>query len=281
MFPHNIAWALNRRGMEDLTLEPKWGSGEHVYLCVQVSDTGVGMNKDEITKLFARFEQAGSKTMIKYGGSGLGLFISQRLTEMQGGEIGVASVPNQGSTFAFYVKARQAEPEAVLLQLKLSEPGNRSTSNSKALTQPNGIFTEEIHVLLVEDNLINQQILKKQLTKAGCVVHIANHGVEALKFLPETDIWHEQSEESKHLDIILMDWEMPEMDGLTCSRKIRELQKEAKVVRHVQIIATTANARDEQIESALASGIDCVMSKPFIVADLLSKMRERLRHVGD
>lgn len=255
IFSNNIAWASNHKGMKDFTLDPEWGGGEHVYICFQVSDTGVGMAKDEIKKLFARFEQAGSKTMIKYGGSGLGLFISQRLAEMQGGEIGVASTPNQGSTFAFYVKSRRAERDAILLQEKKWELGARSRSNSKACSSTNGTDTSQMHVLLVEDNLVNQKVLAKQLTNAGCVVHIANHGLEALKFLPSTDLWHGQMENSKHLDIILMDWEMPEMDGLTCSREIRALQKSGKVSRHVQIIATTANARDEQIESALSSGI--------------------------
>jgi CheY-like chemotaxis protein len=96
----------------------------------------------------------------------------------------------------------------------------------------------------------------------------------------DSDIWHENEHrnksETKHLDIILMDWEMPIMDGLACSREIRNLQKAGKVLRHVEIIATTANARDEQIRTALESGIDSVMSKPFMVGDLLVRMRERL-----
>jgi signal transduction histidine kinase len=256
-FPQNLYWAANHKQSEDLTLEPEWGNGEPVYLCVQVSDTGVGMTKDEIKKLFTRFEQAGSRTSIKYGGTGLGLFISQRLTEKQGGEIGVTSVPNQGSTFAVYVKARRAEPDhaAIAEQKILSEFQGRTRANSKVFRDPKGVDLSKMHVLLVEDNVVNQKILRKQLTTAGCVVHIANHGVEALEFLPRTDIWHEQNSETKHIDIILMDWEMPIMDGLTCSREIRALQKLGKVTRHIQIIATTANARDEQIQSALASGV--------------------------
>ena len=267
MFPQNIAWATNRRKMKDLTLEPKWGNGEHVYLCVEVSDTGVGITKEEIKKLFARFEQVGSKTMIKYGGSGLGLFISQRLTETQGGEIGVASTPNEGSVFAVYVKARVAEPDAVLLLKQRLEHGS-SQSNSVEFTapnrnspEPNGVHGGPIHVLLVEDNIVNQRVLKKQLTRSGCVVHVANHGIEALDFLPQTNVWHEQLQNSIRLDIILMDWEMPEMDGLTCSRHIRTLQKEGQITRHVQIIATTANARAEQIKFALDSGV--VSSTPI------------------
>lgn len=136
----------------------------------------------------------------------------------------------------------------------------------------------KIHVLLVEDNVINQRVVLPQLKKAGCVVYIANHGVEALEIIRESDLWHENvdKKDTKHLDIILMDWEMPIMDGLACSREIRKLHKEGKVTRHVEILATTANARDEQVKIALASGIDDVISKPFLVSDLLVRMRERL-----
>jgi CheY-like chemotaxis protein len=252
-FPRNITWAPNHNGRKetrDLTLDPEWGNGEHVYLCIQVSDTGVGMSQSEIKKLFTRFEQAGSKTSIKYGGSGLGLFISHRLTEKQGGEIGVASVPSEGSTFAVYVKARRVELERVP-----QTTGLRSRSNSKPCSIPDGFDLDKMHVLLVEDNIVNQKVLRKQLTKAGCIVHVANHGVEALEFLSLTDVWHEALPETAHLDIILMDWEMPVMDGLSCTREIRSLQRAGKIVRHIQIIGTTANARDEQIETAIACGI--------------------------
>ncbi len=110
-------------------------------------------------------------------------------------------------------------------------------------------------MLLVEDNLVNQKIVGKGLQRAGCVVYVANHGVEALQILRETDVWYETVKTPKHLDIILMDWQMPVMDGLTCSREIRRLQAENQIRRHVQIIATTANARDEQVETAIESGI--------------------------
>ena len=268
-FLPNLHWAPNHTQSEDLTLGPEWGDGEPVYLCIQVTDTGVGMTKAEIKKLFTRFEQAGSRTSIKYGGTGLGLFISQRLTEKQGGEIGVASVPNQGSTFAVYVKSRRAEPDhaAIVEQKMLSELPSRTRANSKVSRDPKGVDLSKMHVLLVEDNIVNQKVLRKQLTNAGCVVYIANHGAEALEFLPQTDLWHEQAAETKHIDIILMDWEMPIMDGLTCSREIRVLEKSGNVTRHIQIIATTANARDEQIQSALASG---AVSSPSLRFDFPS-----------
>jgi CheY-like chemotaxis protein len=114
------------------------------------------------------------------------------------------------------------------------------------------------------------------LMDARCVVYVANHGEEALQVLKESSVWYEPKPESKKIDIILMDWEMPVMDGLTCSREIRKLEREGKVKERIDIIATTANARDEQIRTALESGIDSVMSKPFLVKDLLTKMREQL-----
>ena len=195
---------------------------------------------------------------------GLGLFLSGRLAEKQSGEIGVSSQSGQGSTFAFYVKSRRTERHGVSTpaeEAQVSLP-IRSRSMSTSIQIPVVDFSK-IHVLLVEDNLVNQKIVQKQLVKAGCVVYVANHGLEALDMLRESDVWFEKPKskqegevrEPKHLDIILMDWQMPVMDGLTCSREIRRLEAEGKVTRHVEIIATTANARDEQTETAIASGI--------------------------
>ncbi|KUJ07023.1 uncharacterized protein LY89DRAFT_692095 [Mollisia scopiformis] len=290
-FSDKICWAQTHRDMEDLTRSAEWGLGQPIYFTLSVTDTGIGMSDDEIERLFGRFEQANARTTIKYGGSGLGLFLSQRLTEKQTGEIGVASEPGHGSTFAFYVKSRRTEEP---LAITASSPGRVALPvralTSATLPVPSTTFEspkvnlDNIHVLLVEDNDVNQKVVSRQLQKAGCVVYIANHGVEALSILRESDLWFEPSQSStststftpKHIDIILMDWEMPVMDGLTCSREIRTLQAQKKIVRHVDIIATTANARDEQISVALESGVDEVVSKPFMVADLLVRIRERL-----
>ncbi len=109
-------------------------------------------------------------------------------------------------------------------------------------------------VLLVEDNLVNQKVLGKQLKKVGCVVHVANHGGEALSFLKTSNLWRDNAK-GQTLDIVLMDLEMPVMDGLTCARQIRELQSQGTLTRHVPIIAVTANARKEQIEISMAAGM--------------------------
>ncbi|TGO23493.1 hypothetical protein BPAE_0130g00110 [Botrytis paeoniae] len=271
-FSKELYWVPCGNEVEDLTLNPEWGSGEPVFLTCAVTDTGVGMRADEIPRLFTRFEQANSKTSIKYGGSGLGLFISQKLAEKQGGRIGLSSKLGQGSTFGFYVKARRSVKPRKDIRPKLTPVTfDRSYYDG----------TKPMHVLLVEDNVVNQRILEKQLKKAGCIVYVANHGLEALEILRQCSCWHEPVKEAKKLDIILMDWEMPVMDGLTCSREIRELQQSGKIVRHLEIIAITANAREEQMQVALHNGINFVMSKPFIVSNLLSKMRERLSGIDN
>lgn len=186
---------------------------------------------------------------------GLGLFLSGRLAEKQSGEIGVSSDAGRGSTFAFYVKSRRTEKHGVSTPVEnhISLPVGHHSTPMDVLSP--AIDFSKTHILLVEDNVVNQKIVGKALQKAGCVVYVANHGVEALQILRETNVWYELSEAPKHLDIILMDWQMPVMDGLTCSREIRRLQAENKITRHVQIIATTANARDEQVETAIESGI--------------------------
>ncbi|ESZ95196.1 putative histidine kinase M3C8p [Sclerotinia borealis F-4128] len=274
-FEKEFYWVPCENEVEDLTLHSEWGSGEHVFLTCAVTDTGVGMCGEEIPRLFTRFEQANSKTSIKYGGSGLGLFISQQLTEKQGGRIGLSSKLGEGSTFGFYVKARRSIEPPNTIRPNLTP----ESSGSSEVSYYDG--SKAMQVLLVEDNLVNQKILKKQLTKAGCVVHVANHGLEALEILRQCSCWYEPVEDAKALDIILMDWEMPVMDGLTCSREIRALQQSGKIVRHLEIIAITANAREEQVQLALHNGINFVMSKPFVVSNLLSKMKERLSFIDD
>jgi CheY-like chemotaxis protein len=118
------------------------------------------------------------------------------------------------------------------------------------------------HILLVEDNLINQKVLSKQLRGVGCTVYVANHGIEALDFLYKTKLWNDKdrdkdgsSDEKMELSLILMDLEMPIMDGLTCCRRIRDLQREGRIREHVPIIAVTANARTEQMEDAIDAGM--------------------------
>ncbi|KAI0379178.1 hypothetical protein F5Y04DRAFT_260622 [Hypomontagnella monticulosa] len=254
-----------------------------IYLMFEVKDTGQGLTEDEMSSLFQRFVQANSKTHVKYGGSGLGLFISRRLTEMQNGAIGVASSPGKGSTFAFYIEAQvpskeasreaRAAAEAVgnILKISSNAVGRGPSKGPFTMAKPTKkLLGPQIEgVLLVEDNLINQQITRRDLINSGCAVEVANHGVEALEKLQNTN----RADGQFPLSLILMDIEMPIQDGLTCTRKIRELEKTGHFKgSRIPIIAVSANARMEQIMEAKAAGCDDVLVKPFRIPELIEKM---------
>jgi hypothetical protein len=174
-----------------LTTGPDWGTGEELYIQFAVQDTGPGLTVEEKKILFKRFTQASPRTHVQYGGSGLGLFISRELAELQGGEIGVASEAGKGSTFAFYIKSRRSKkpdnPELAIPALlktvdsrvRKSERGATSTKRER----------NNISLLIVEDNLVNQRVLQKQLQHLGFDTHVANHGGEALDILRESRFW--------------------------------------------------------------------------------------------
>jgi CheY-like chemotaxis protein len=141
-----------------------------------------------------------------------------------------------------------------------------------------GTKDDRMHVLVVEDNLVNQRVLFKQLVKAGCVVHTADNGLLALRHLEKTQF---RVADGMPLSIILIDCEMPEMDGLTCCRKIRDMERSGVVKEHVPIIAVTANIRGGQLDDAKESGMDDVVGKPFRIPDLLGKMKGLLERLGE
>ena len=269
---HGVSYFPTRSKRKELTDGADWGNGDEVYLHFAVQDTGRGLSESEKKLLFLRFSQASPRTHVQYGGSGLGLFISRELVELQGGEIGVSSERGIGSTFAFYVKARKSTAPKEAMEQLPSARGTRKPSQDKfikaspATESPrfNDITAPSsktrgtaLKVLIVEDNLVNQRVLQKQLRNLGCVVHVANHGGECIDRLKESRFWRGHEDHGLELTVILMDLEMPVMDGLTCAKRIRQLERDGEVVRHVPIIAVTANARSEQIETALQAGMVC------------------------
>lgn len=289
LFSNDILWVSPKQETLDVTLDHEWGTGEQLFLTYRVTDTGPGMLQDECRHLFNKFQQSSPKTSIKYGGTGLGLYISSTLVEKQCGSIGLHSQHGVGSTFAFYVKVRRSNLhqaseslDEATRQLQLEEsvhPSTNGTNGVAAVAKPkqvNGTRNTGYSVLLVEDNIVNQRILQKQLTKAGCTVTVANHGLEALEALRTTKFWQGQESTGTHIDVVLMDWEMPVMDGLTACRKIRALQASGEIVKHVEVIAVTANVRAEQLEKATAAGVDAVLGKPFLIRELLGTIAERL-----
>lgn len=265
--PNHVSYFPTRAKRKDLTRGAEWGNGEKVFIHFAVQDTGRGLTQDETKLLFLRFSQASPRTHVQYGGSGLGLFISRELVELQGGEIGVSSRAGEGSTFAFYVKARRSTAPPDTNQspstgfprppAKRAVASGRVPKSSRPLTliTKKAVPKSSLKILIVEDNLVNQRVLQKQLRNLGCVVYVANHGGECLDQLRETNFWAGCEGNGKELTVILMDLEMPVMDGLECARTIRDLQREGRIVRHVPIIAVSANARLDQIDTALAAGM--------------------------
>lgn len=279
--------------VQDVTAAAEWGLGDTVYVHFAVQDTGRGLDDAEKKQLFQRFSQASPRTHVTYGGSGLGLFISRELVELQGGEIGVASESGKGSTFAFYIKARRCQgpsggadsDQASSRKGSKGSLTNSSTPNILSLQNTRSISPKPppptkiilpgpLHVLVVEDNLINQKVLAVQLRKIGCTVHVANHGGEAIDQIQRSKFSRAHMSDGTDIDVVLMDLEMPVMDGQTCARKLREMQGSGELVAHIPVIAVTANARAEQIEMTLRSGIDAVVSKPFRIPELVPKMQD-------
>jgi signal transduction histidine kinase/CheY-like chemotaxis protein len=265
---------------QDQTGKYEWGDGEVIYLTITVKDTGRGLSAKEKKNLFNLFQQASPKTHVQYGGSGLGLFISRQLTEMQGGQIGVALETGKGSTFQFFVKTRRTTPpltetperddvqllvredalrEACGVEIPALQNGakmpNLQIDTSLRTDSPAPYSPKTFHILVVEDNLVNQKVVTKQLRKSGHIVSVANHGEEALDFIRRTKYWDGQNKEGEILHIVLMDLEMPVMDGLSCVRRIREYQAQGMIRWHVPVIAVTANARKDQIMASMDAGM--------------------------
>jgi CheY-like chemotaxis protein len=303
------------------TTSEHWGSGEVLYLQFEVQDTGRGLTVDEKQLLFQRFSQASPRTHAQYGGSGLGLFISRQLTELHGGQIGVMSEAGVGSTFAFYIRAKRSlssdheghlsmeaaigksewQGQSYVSQMVQSGDPYLNTPLSHSHRGMSGSPSMKAggnyHVLVVEDNLVNQRVMCKQLEKAGCTVNVASHGEEALSYLATTRFFRSSSSlldgadgaaspaspssenpggasrvGGHDLSVILMDLEMPVMDGLTCVKRIREWEAEGVLSGRIPVIAVTANVRTEQIRAAREAGMDDVVSKPFRIPQLLAKI---------
>ena len=203
----------------DPTRLSEWGQGDIVFLHIAVHDTGRGMSAEETKLLFQRFSQVSPRTHTKYGGSGLGLFIARLLAQLQGGEIGVSSTPSKGTTFAFYIKVRRLVPKAMPSSVPVVPETNIAPAEDIHVTSPTPNVRAKkrqatASILVVEDNLVNQKVLSRQLRTLGFHVDVANHGREAIDFVRSTCHWKGNENVQKDLTLILMDIEMPGTESL-------------------------------------------------------------------
>ena len=218
---------------------------DRLLLHFKIKDTGIGMTAEQRKKLFVSFAQADTSTTRKYGGSGLGLVISKKLIEMMGGTIQLDSVYGQGSCFHF------------TLPLVVGKASSSDREQLRENEQNQFARLAGIRVLLVEDNTMNQELAKILLSRQGMEVTIADNGSEALQLL-----------ENAEFDCILMDLQMPVMDGYTAARKIREQPEYS----NLPIIALTANVMAGDREKTRDAGMNDHIGKPFDEKELFTVM---------
>jgi signal transduction histidine kinase/CheY-like chemotaxis protein/HPt (histidine-containing phosphotransfer) domain-containing protein len=233
---------FTQRGHVAVRAQPVDAVGGELRVRFTVEDSGIGLSHEQLKRLFRSFAQADSSTTRQYGGTGLGLSISKRLVELMGGEIGADSVPGQGSTFWFtavFRAATAADPVAVP-----QRPG----------PPPN---LRGARVLLVEDNVINQQVAAEILQSAGVTVDIAANGLEAVRGV-----------RARHYDAVLMDVQMPVMDGLQATEAIRAID----AYKTLPIIAMTASVLRGDREGCLKAGMNDYVSKPINVDKMLATL---------
>ncbi|WP_374950878.1 response regulator [Mucilaginibacter sp.] len=222
-----------------------------VKLKFSVSDTGIGIPNDKLSKIFESFEQAEEDTATKYGGTGLGLAIVKKLVELKGGELSVTSEEGTGSEFAFTNWFNVAESQLVA-------PDKLPAKKSKVLAP----FID-VKVLVAEDNMINQFMLAKMLKDWNVTVDVADNGQSVIERIKENEY-----------DLILMDTHMPGINGYQAARMIRMDFEEPK--RSVPIISLSAAAYEHEHQEALSSGMNDVLPKPFEPHELHSKMQKLL-----
>jgi signal transduction histidine kinase/CheY-like chemotaxis protein len=230
---------------------------DETQLKISVADSGIGINEEQLNRMFRRFTQADSSTTRRYGGTGLGLAISKTLVELMGGTIGVSSQPGVGSTFWFTLPL-VAAPDTPQVRPQAEAIAQATLSRSTA--KHHGDF-----LLLVEDNFVNQRVAVYMLTKLGYRVDVALNGREAIEMLGKFAY-----------GLVLMDCQMPEMDGFEAARTIRD--RNSAVLDHdVPVIAMTANAFPEDRARAIASGMNDFLAKPVDRSALSAMLVKWLR----
>ncbi|MEP6727756.1 MAG: ATP-binding protein [Bacteroidota bacterium] len=256
--PHRLVQILNNflsnavkfteQGTIVLDTHIKFDKEDWMAIEFIIADTGIGIPDDKLKNIFTPFTQASSNTTRKYGGSGLGLSICKNLIEMQGGELWVESQMNEGTTFRFILPYKKYE--APLTENTVPQATNYTVFGNR-------------RVLVAEDVELNQFLAKHIMQSWGFEVTIAENGRKAVQALEEKDF-----------DFILMDIQMPEMDGISATQYIRQLQDVKKAA--IPIIALTANALKGDSDTYLKAGMNDYLSKPFTEAGLFNVIKRNL-----
>jgi CheY-like chemotaxis protein/HPt (histidine-containing phosphotransfer) domain-containing protein len=235
------AFKFTQRGAVTLRVKPlRPATAEAAILVFEVEDTGIGIADNAKEKLFQAFSQADAATAFHFGGTGLGLYISQQIVEMMSGRIDFLSEPGKGSCFRF----------AAAFAVDVRDPAEIARS----LPQPEEEPAPDLRVLIVEDHPINQKVLEGLLSMHGLKADHASDGVEALNAFAR-----------KSYDLVLMDSHMPGMDGFECTRKLRERTSSERPV----IVGVTADAMTGSRERCLEAGMDEMITKPIMERDLV------------
>jgi CheY-like chemotaxis protein len=243
-------------GRIDVTVEIERDMRTEVEIKVCVADTGIGIAPEYHQAIFESFNQADNSITRKYGGAGLGLAISTRLVSLMGGRMWLESRPGQGSRFYFTASLGVSpQPDALHHSGGTTEAANVLLSTLKPLPT--------LKILLAEDNLVNQKLAMRLLEKDGHQVTLAQNGKDALSLL-----------ERSAFDLVLMDVQMPEMDGLTAAAVIRKQEQVSRL--HIPIIALTAHATKEDYARCLQAGMDGYVAKPVSPANLRQTIRSVL-----
>jgi signal transduction histidine kinase len=229
----------------------------------EVRDTGIGIPQDQQTRIFEAFTQVDGSSTRRHGGTGLGLAIAQRLVRLMGGQLRLVSEPGKGSSFAFTLPLRSTSTNA-------HDTGPQTAPQELAHLSTRADKFRHLSVLVAEDHPVNELLMKELLKKLGCATTVARNGLEAVA------AWKKGG-----IDLILMDVQMPELDGLDATQEIRALETQGfkppgASTAHIPIIAVTANAMTGDREKCLAAGMDAYTSKPVSTQALTEAMSQAI-----
>ena len=236
---------FTEQGYVKLRVRVSRQQASQVYLTFAVEDSGIGISENDRRKLFQPFSQVDGSITRKFGGTGLGLVISNNLLQQMGGEFSVSSQPSHGTTFSFELPLEiAATPKPIEKPEQNQRQLNSLSERLQSISQP----IKGVSILVVEDNRINQQVIKGFLTRAGIEVTLADHGAAALEKLQQ-----------QHFDAVLMDIQMPVMDGLEATRRIRADSRYAQL----PIIAVSAGITSTERDACLSCGMNDFVPKPI------------------